>query len=101
MRTAKVRVTAPAFISLEFGSKVELNNYGKDAVEGIDLQYPSTLAFLPPTARNIGALYEAFAMGGEYVGFEEAVYLHRHIAKIEEIDNRRINEKRKHEALAA
>lgn len=91
----EIHLTSPALISLEFGNKLELYNYQKDAVEPIDLKFSSNLDSLPPTAKNIGALYESFAAGEDAVGFDDAVLLHRLIAEIERSNEDR---SRRHEA---
>ncbi|KAH6613147.1 NAD-binding Rossmann fold oxidoreductase family protein [Boeremia exigua] len=79
----EIHLTSPTLVSLEFGNKLELYNYQRDTVEAIVLQHPSNLASLAPTAKNIGALYESFAVGKDVVGFDEAVVLHKLIEKIE------------------
>ncbi|KAB2107978.1 hypothetical protein AG0111_0g3786 [Alternaria gaisen] len=79
----EIRITSMALISFELGSKLELYRYQEDIVKTIDLQIPDFLDSLPPTAINIGALYEPFAAGGDVVGFKDAVLLHKLIAKME------------------
>jgi predicted dehydrogenase len=92
----EIHITSMALISFELGNKLELYRYQEDVVKTIDLQIPEFLDSLPPTAINIGALYEAFAAGRDAVGFKDAVLLHRLITKME-----KSTEDKTHEVLVA
>ena len=80
----EIRVTAssPAFVSLDAIVKVEVHSFAKDEVE--EIKWEPHGASLPPPARNIGALYEQFALGanGQYPDFDDAVKRHRYIEAV-------------------
>jgi predicted dehydrogenase len=87
----EIRVTSQAPISLGLGNeKIELHDHEKDAVEVVDYEYLGPLKDLPPFAKNIGGLYELFVnnegIEKGFVGFEEAVGMHKVLAAMEKSD---------------
>jgi predicted dehydrogenase len=96
----EIRITANAPISLALGGeKIEVFDYDKNEVEVVEVEYGETVRELTsPFAKNIGAMYELYANDGSvddgFVGFEEAVGMHRIIEKIE-----KSSEGRKWEAI--
>ena len=77
----EIRVTAsgPTFASLDATVKVEVHNFAKDEVE--EAKWDGHRTSLPARARNIGGLYDQFALGakGQYPDFDEALKRHRYI----------------------
>jgi predicted dehydrogenase len=84
----EICVTANAIPSLALGGeKIELYDHEKDAVEVVEVQYADVVKDLPTFAKNTALLYEGFANGADvaegFVGFEEAVGMHKIIDAIE------------------
>ncbi|KAH8884290.1 NAD(P)-binding protein [Thozetella sp. PMI_491] len=84
----EIRITAsgPSGPAVQTGLSevmIEIHDFEKDEVEKIDWDW-GTWADLPATARNIGALYEAYAAGDEskYATFEHALRRQRTIDEI-------------------
>lgn len=79
--TGEIRVESvgPSFQAFDLGSKMLLENYENGEVEKVDWENKESPWKLP--ARDIAALYEAFAGGekGAYPDFEGAVGLHQEL----------------------
>ncbi|KAH8649310.1 hypothetical protein BX600DRAFT_404403 [Xylariales sp. PMI_506] len=76
----EIRLTSPGSIGPAFqtglGSEtIEVHNFATDEVEQVGWDWSSAWAELPHTARNIGAIYEAYAAAdsSDYATFNDAL----------------------------
>jgi predicted dehydrogenase len=83
----EIRVTSMAALNVGLDSeKIELFDHEKNSVEVVDVGYAEEVNDLPIYAKNVGALYELYAKGGDEQGladFEKAVELHKIIDAME------------------
>ena len=82
--TGEIQVTSsgPSLQALDSGIKIQIHDFATDQVEDAPWQWHHHE--LPPQARNIAALYEAFyqQQGGQYPTFEDAVSRHRQLEEM-------------------
>ncbi|KAI0158801.1 hypothetical protein BJ166DRAFT_528487 [Pestalotiopsis sp. NC0098] len=83
----EIRVRAfdgPALNAGGDGATIEVHDFASYEVQAVDWKYADAYAGLPTPARNIGALYDAFASGDEaaYPDFERAMVRHRQLGGI-------------------
>ena len=78
----KVTVASAALQASDDERSIAVHNFATDEVEVIEWERHFT--DLPPPARNVAAMYEAFADGetGKYPDFEHAVLRHRQIDEV-------------------
>ena len=78
----KVTVASAALQASDDDWSIAVHNFATDEVEVIEWERQFT--HLPPSARNVAAMYEAFADGemGKYPDFEHAVLRHRQIDEV-------------------
>ena len=84
--TGELRLTAtggPGLNAMSHGEPVaiEVYDFATETVEDVGWKWDEARSDLPVNARNIGALYEAFAQGDEsrYPTFDHAVKRHRQL----------------------
>ena len=58
---------------------IEVHDYASDEVTSLEWSWYDWQEELPVTSRNIGALYEVYADGGEYPTFQHALERHEQI----------------------
>lgn len=85
----ELRLTAPsgpALQSLAYDQPVtiEVHDYDTDQVTPVEWSWYDWQEELPLFSRNIGALYEAFAEGGEYPTFQDAAGRHEQLERLYE-----------------
>ena len=75
----QVTSSGPSLQALDAGIKIRIHDFATDQVEDAPWQWHHQE--LPPQARNIAALYEAFhqQQGGQYPTFENAVSRHKQL----------------------
>lgn len=85
----EVRLSAsggPSIAAMGHGAPlaIEVHDFETDTVESVEWAWPAAKEELNVVARNIGALYEAFAAGDEtkYPTFDHAVKRHRQLEEI-------------------
>jgi hypothetical protein len=63
---------------------IEVHDFDTEEVEKVEWEWPAWQEELPVVARNVGAVYEAFADGkeGEYPTFDDALALHKQLESI-------------------
>ena len=75
-----VSPSGPAIQALSEPGTIEIHNFDTDEVETVEWKWHDWQEGLPIPARNIGALYEAFADGRKYPTFQDAVERHEQIS---------------------
>lgn len=70
----------PAIQALSQPGVIEIHDFATDKVETVEWSWHDWQQELPPSAKNIGALYEAFADGRDYPTFQDAVERHEQIS---------------------
>ena len=77
----KLTAASAALQAADDGKSIQIHNFETDEVETVE--WETRFLELPPPARGVAAMYEAFAEEtGEYPDFEHAVLRHRQIEEM-------------------
>lgn len=73
--------SGPAINAMAYSKPVtiDVHDYATDEVTPVEWSWYDWQEELPVPSRNVGALYDAFADGGEYPTFQDAVKRHEQI----------------------
>ncbi len=76
-----ITAAGPALQANDNGTKITIHTFDQEELEIVEWHRP--FKHLPQPARNVAAMYEAFARETEkYPDFGHAVLLHKHIEKL-------------------
>ncbi|KAJ7154144.1 hypothetical protein C8R46DRAFT_912071 [Mycena filopes] len=81
----EIRLSSPSATYLQMGSTeggpivIEVHDHATDSVSKVDWEWEDWQEELPVPARNVGAMYEAFAEGKWCPTFEDALKRHRQL----------------------
>ena len=76
----RITTTGPGLQANDDETNITIDNFDQEEIEIVE--WDQHFEHLPRPARNVAAMYEAFANGTKYPGFGHAVLRHRHIEEV-------------------